>query len=109
MKRLASGIAEAATPARAITLAELEDLSDDPARDLPGGTDVRAVLHFDPIEGFFLSARDGDTVYIVVDDKTGKQVRYRTVEAAMNRLQDVSHLSRDISLIMCDGVIATPF
>ena len=49
---------------RSLSFAHLAQLCDDPARDLPGGVDVRAVLTLEPEEGFFLSARDGDTVEI---------------------------------------------
>lgn len=80
-----------------ITLGQLEQLCDDPARDLPGGVNMRAILSYEADKGFFLSAQDAEAVYQVTDDE-GKQVRFRTIEAALAVLQEVSGLSPDIGL-----------
>ena len=45
-----------------MTMQELEQLCDDPAREKPGGVNVRALLNFEPDIGFYLQARDGDTL-----------------------------------------------
>lgn len=87
-----------ATNPKAISLAELEELCDDPARDLPGGIDVRAVLTLEPEEGFYLSAQDGDSVYLIANAQ-GKRVRFRTIEGALAVLQSVAGLSPDIGLL----------
>lgn len=86
-------------PHPSITLAQLRDLADDPARDLPGGVNVRALLTLEPDLGFFLSAEDGGTVYQVTDED-GERVRFRTIEAALARLQDVSGLRADIGVFI---------
>lgn len=80
-----------------LTLAQLEALSDDPARDQPGGVNVRALLTFNAEDGYFLSAKDGNTIYQVVDD-AGNQVRYRTMEDAIYHLHDISGLDPEISV-----------
>lgn len=80
-----------------VTLSRLEELCDDPARDLPGGTNVRALLSYFPEQGFYLSAQDGEMVYRVTDD-AGKQIRFRTIEAAIAMLQNVAGLSSDVGL-----------
>lgn len=94
-----SGKQEADLRQRFISLVEFADLCDDPARDRPGRSDVRAILDLYPDVGFFLSARDGARVYQVVD-VSGQQVRFRTIEGALQLLQDVHHLSADISVIV---------
>ena len=86
---------------RSMSLAHLAQLCDDPARDLPGGVDVRAVLTLEPEEGFFLSARDGDTVYLITDDH-GRRTKFRTIELALTVLHNVSGLSPDISLLQAE-------
>lgn len=60
---------------------------------------MRALLRFEPESGFALLALDGEAVYQVVDDK-GAQVRFRTVEDALGRLNDVHGLSPDIGLFL---------
>ena len=82
---------------KGITLGQLEQLCDDPARDLPGGVNVRSILSYEADKGFFLSAQDGELVYLVTDDE-GKQVRFRTIEAALVVLQVVSSVSLDIGV-----------
>ncbi len=62
---------------RSITLQLLERLCDDPARDKPGGLNVRALLTFEPESGFHLMARDGDTIY-QVNEEAGEEIRFRT-------------------------------
>ena len=81
-----------------MSLAELEDLCDDPARDLPGGTNVRAVLTLDPDEGFYLAAQDGDRIYLITDSD-GRRARFRTIEIALATLQNLSGLNPDIGLL----------
>jgi hypothetical protein len=85
-----------------MSLTELEEMCDDPARDLPGGSDVRAILTLEPDEGFFLSARDGEAVYVITDNK-GKRMKFRTIEIALGILQNVSGLSPDISLLQTNS------
>jgi len=84
---------------RSITLHQLERLCDDPARDKPGGVNVRALLTFEPDTGFHLMARDGEQVYQVTDE-AGEGVRFRTIEAALAVLQGVSGLSSDIGVLL---------
>jgi hypothetical protein len=86
-------------PHKSITFAQLLELCDDPARDLAGGVNVRALLTLEPEQGFFLSAEDGETVYQVTDD-AGIRVRFRTIEAALGRLQEVSGLRSDIGVFI---------
>jgi hypothetical protein len=83
---------------RALTLAELEALCDDPARDQPGGANVRAILTFVPEKGFFLSAQDGGRTHVVTDD-AGKQIRFRTIEGAMSVVRNMAGLSEEIGLV----------
>jgi len=85
-------------PAKRLALWELEALCDDPMRDLPAGVDVRAVLAYEPEEGFYLSALDGNVLHEVVDN-TGKCIRFRTIEAALAVLQRVAGLSPLITLV----------
>lgn len=87
-----------------ITFSQLVELCDDVKRDEPGGADVRALLRFEPESGFALLALDGRTVYQVVDDKWN-QVRFRTVEDALMRLNDVHGLSPDIGLFLAGRAI----
>jgi hypothetical protein len=93
-----TGNAPAGANPKAMTLSELADVCDDPARDLPGGQDVRAILTLDPDEGFFLSALDGPLIYLIVDDR-GRRKKFRTVELALAVLQDLSGLNPDIGLL----------
>ncbi len=81
-----------------ITLAQLQELCDDPARDLPGGENVRAMLTFDLEAGFYLSAQDGRAMHQVIDAE-GNQVRFRTIEGAMSVLQSIAGLNLDILLL----------
>lgn len=81
-----------------ITLEELADLCDDPARDTPGGVEVRAILTYDAENGFFLSAQDGDRILCVQDDDE-RPVKYRTIEQAIEVLQDVPYLASDVRLV----------
>lgn len=83
--------------AKSLTLVELADLCDDPARDLPGGVNVRALLSYVAEDGFYLSAQDGEVLHQVIDE-AGKPVRFRTIEAAMTMLQTVPGLQTDIGL-----------
>jgi hypothetical protein len=89
-----------------ITLPELEALCDDPSRDLPGGVDVRAVLDLYPGDGFVLVALDGET-HFQVTDGAGQPLRFRTIESALQLLQDVHHLSKDIGVFL-RGPIGVP-
>lgn len=81
-----------------LSLSRLEELCDDPARDLPGGANVRAVLTLEPEVGFFLSAQDGDQVYLITDE-AGRRTKFRTIELALAKLQNLSGLSPDIGLL----------
>jgi hypothetical protein len=83
---------------RSMSLSELEELCDDPARDLPGGVNVRAVLTLEPEEGFFLAALDRDSVYLITNAKGGR-LKFRTIEVALSVLQGVAGLSPDITLL----------
>jgi hypothetical protein len=85
------------TGGKSLTMSEFEQLCDDPARDLPGGTNMRAVLALVPERGFFLSAQDGDEMYQVTDD-AGKPMKFRTIEGALAALQNISGLSPDIGV-----------
>jgi|GEM_PF-4674914 len=79
-----------------MTLDQLDELGDDPKRDESDGTEVRAILTYDSRNGFFLSAQDGKRVYSIVDDD-GEPVRFRTIEQAIEVLQDMQ-LASDIRL-----------
>lgn len=92
---------------RSLSLKQLMLLCDDPERDLPGGVNVRAVLTLDQEEGFYLSAQDGDKVYLITDDH-GRRTKFRTVEVALSVLQNVSGLSPDIGLFQADRRRAPP-
>lgn len=71
----------------------LEDLCDDPKRN-ETKQEVQAVLT--PLRsGFALSAMDGGQVYKIVDAH-GRQIRFRTIERAAERLSDVPHLWPEI-------------
>jgi hypothetical protein len=83
---------------QSLSLSELEELCDDPARDLPGGVNVRAVLTLEPEEGFYLAAQDGDRVYLIINPR-GARLKFRTIEAALSVLQSVAGLSPDIGLL----------
>ena len=60
--RKTTGQADRGEGTRAMTMQELEQLCDDPAREKPGGVNVRALLNFEPDIGFYLQARDRDTL-----------------------------------------------
>lgn len=79
-----------------MTLDQLDELCDDPERDQPGGNEVRAILTYDSRNGFYLSAQDGQRVYTIVE-KDGEPVRFRTIEQAIEVLQDLP-LASDIRL-----------
>lgn len=79
-----------------MTLDQLDELADDPKRDQPGGNEVRAILTYNTRHGFYLSAQDGQRVYTIVEDD-GEPVRFRTIEQAIDVLQDMS-LAADIRL-----------
>lgn len=81
-----------------LTLTQLEALCDDPARDQPGGANVRAILTFVPEKGFFLSAKDGHATHVVTDERS-RQIRFRTIEGAMSVLQSMAGLSEEITLL----------
>lgn len=98
-KAAGTGHAGGADGIRSITMQQLERVCDDPARDKPGGINVRALLTFEPETGFHLMARDGDQVYQVTDE-AGDGVRFRTIEAALAVLQGVSGLSPDIGIFL---------
>jgi hypothetical protein len=84
----------------ALTFTQFEALCDDPARDrMPTRGNVRAVLAFDPRDGFLLSAQDGSVVHEVTEPN-GEPVRFRTIEQALARLGNVSGLSPEIGLVM---------
>lgn len=72
---------------------ELEGLCDDPKRN-ETKQEVHAVLT--PMEsGFALTARDGDQLYKIVDER-GRQLRFATLDRAVERLADVPHLHPEI-------------
>ena len=97
-RRWTSAFAREATNPKSLSLAEFEELCDDPARDMPGGVNVRAVLMLDPEEGFYLSAHDGEKTYLI-DEPSGKRIKFRTIESALALLQNISGLSPDIGLL----------
>lgn len=80
-----------------ITLDELADLCDDPARAQHGGVEIRAILTYDAKNGFLLSAQDGDRILCVHEDD-GRHVKFRTIEQAIEALQDVVYLASDVRL-----------
>lgn len=81
-----------------LTLAELSDLCDDPARDQPGGAgEVSVILTYSEECGFFLSAQDGGMLYSV-REKNGDPVKYRTIEQAIEVLQDVLFIRTEVRL-----------
>lgn len=72
-----------------MTLRGLDDLCDDPARDV-SGQEVQAILT--PAScGYALSARDGEIVYPIIQDD-GTLLTFRSIEAALDRLVDVPFL-----------------
>jgi hypothetical protein len=80
-----------------ITIAQLADLCDDPKRDEPGSQEVYAILTFDEANGFFLSARDGETVYAIYQ-QNGEPVKFRTAEQAIRELIDIPYLCHEVRL-----------
>lgn len=70
-----------------LTIEQLADMRDDPKRDEPGGTEIRAILTYDADNGFFLSAQDGGLVYSI-RESNGDPVKFRTIEQAIEVLQD---------------------
>ena len=75
----------------------LEELCDDPRRN-QSKQEVQAILT-SVNSGYVLSARDGEKLYKIVDER-GRQVRFRTIDRAVERLSDVPHL---LSEIVIDG------
>lgn len=71
----------------------LEELCDDPKRN-ETKQEVHAVLTLTE-SGFALTARDGDQLYKIVDER-GRQVKFRTWEEVMDRLTDVPHIYPEI-------------
>jgi hypothetical protein len=80
-----------------ITIEQLADLCDDPKRNEPGSQEVCAILTFDHANGFFLSARDGDTVYAIYQ-RNGEPVKFRTIEQAINELVHIPYLCPELRL-----------
>lgn len=72
-----------------MTLLGLDDLCDDPARDV-SGQEVQAILTPGP-GGYTVSARDGEIVYPIIQDD-GTPLTFRSIEAALDRLVDVPFL-----------------
>jgi hypothetical protein len=72
-----------------LTIFDLERLCDDPARN-ESGQEVQAILT-PGRGGYVLSARDGQTVYPIIEDD-GRPVTFRSVEGAIERLADVPYL-----------------
>lgn len=82
---------------KSLTLEDLANLCDEPRRNKPGSNEVRAILAFDKDRGFFLHAQDDEVIYVIQDDK-GKQVLFRTIEQAIEELQEIPYLSPDVCL-----------
>lgn len=80
-----------------MTLNELEQFCDDPARDLPGSKEVQVILAFNVVRGFSLLAQHDNVIYSICNED-GEQVQYRTIEQAIDYLQDLPGLSGDIRL-----------
>jgi hypothetical protein len=100
MKTLTTSIPKKATNSaffQSLTLDELEQRCDDPARDLRGDTEIRAILAFNHEHGFSLLAQDGKALFSIRDAE-GRPVQYRTIEQAIEVLQDMSGLSPDVRL-----------
>lgn len=76
----------------------LEDLCDDPKRN-ETKQEVQAVLTL-MRSGFALSAMDGDQVYKIVDGRR-RQVYFKTIDRAVERLSDVPYLRPEIILNVC--------
>lgn len=76
-----------------LSFLELDDLCDDPKRN-ETKQEVHAVLTLTE-SGFALTARDGDQLYKIVDER-GRQVKFRTWEQVMDRLTDVPHIHPEI-------------
>lgn len=75
-----------------LSFSELEALCDDPKRN-ETGEEVQPVLTRH-LASYLLSVRDGATTYEIVE--TGRQVRFKTIEAAQERLSDVPYLLTEI-------------
>lgn len=90
-----------------ITLPQLHELCDDPVRDLPGGTQVRALLCLEPDRGFYLGAQDGELLYEVVHD-SGAALCFRTIEDALRSLREIHGLAREIGLFQSPRQSMTP-
>jgi hypothetical protein len=80
-----------------ITLEELADLCDDPAREESDAIKIRVILTYDTDHGFFLSAQDGDRILYVKDDD-GRPVKFRTIEQAIEVLQDSAYSDSEVHL-----------
>jgi hypothetical protein len=81
----------------AITIEQLIDLCDDPKRNMPDSVEVRAILTFDEANGFFLSAQDDENVYSI-RQPSGEPLKFRTIEQAIELLQDIPYLCSDVRL-----------
>lgn len=79
----------------ALTLFDLERLCDDPARDI-SGQEVQAILTL-AHGGYVLSARDGQTIYPVIEDD-GRPLTFFSIEGAIERLADVPYLMPQVEV-----------
>lgn len=79
--------------AKCLTISNLEELCDDPARN-ESGQEVQAVLSPGRL-GIALNARDGADIYMLVDEQ-GKQLSFSSIELALDLLSDVSHLLGEV-------------
>lgn len=84
-------IAQKSHTPNGLTLFELDDLCDDPARDV-SGQEVLAILSPANGGGYALSARDGVMVYTIVGED-GLPLTFRSIESALDRLADVPFLA----------------
>lgn len=83
---------------RSLTLERLAQICSDPRRADIGDIDVRAVLAFSPTDGFFLWAQDGPFMHPVVDG-SGLQIKYRTIETALEHIKHVAGLSAEVAVV----------
>lgn len=86
---------------RSLNFYGLEELCDDPSRNRTG-REVHAVLTAVK-SSFVLSVRDGGRVHKIIDE-FGKQIRFKSINCAVERLSDVPHLWPEIVLD-----VRTPF
>lgn len=78
-----------------LSMGELEELCDDPARN-ESGQEVQAVLT-PHNSGFVLTARDGGLTYDVID-RHGRPMIFRSIEQALDVLSDVPHLLPEVAI-----------